>query len=281
MPPHLRHLGVFNGDPMNDAAKSFDAGDLDGCLYQLQASLRQRPADTAARIFLAQLLLVLGQWQRASNQLNVLAEMDTTCEPLAHAYQPAIQCELFRASVFAGKTAPLIFGEPPEWIAPLVESLALSRQGKTAEALAQRAAAFGSASPTAGSLNGAPFETFWDMDSRLGPLFELFVEGRYFWVPVSRVQRLASQPPSNVRDMVWLPVQVTWSNGGQTVALMPSRYSGSESSTNASLRLARATEWLDLGEEQYQGFGQRMFATENGELGLFEIRELTLATASG
>ena len=47
-----------------------------GALPQLQEAVRANPGDAKLRIFLFQLLSVLGQWERALNQLNVSAEID-------------------------------------------------------------------------------------------------------------------------------------------------------------------------------------------------------------
>ena len=38
------------------------------------------------------------------------------------AYREAIICEVYREKVFAGTKAPLVFGEPQEWLASLIEA---------------------------------------------------------------------------------------------------------------------------------------------------------------
>ena len=44
---------------------------------------------------------------------------------MVHAYREAIRCEVLRTEIFAGRRKPLIFGEPPHWMAWLLESLRL------------------------------------------------------------------------------------------------------------------------------------------------------------
>ena len=51
-------------------------------LKALSDEVRARPADPKLRVFLAQLLCVLGQWERALNQLTVAAELDPRSHPL-------------------------------------------------------------------------------------------------------------------------------------------------------------------------------------------------------
>ena len=42
----------------------------------------------------------------------------------------AIRCELMRAKVFAGQRTPMVFGQPDEWLALLIESLLQQGQGR-------------------------------------------------------------------------------------------------------------------------------------------------------
>ena len=59
--------------PAEDKVKD---GDPAGALALLQQEVRAKPADPKLRVFLFQLLCVLGQWERALNQLKVAAELD-------------------------------------------------------------------------------------------------------------------------------------------------------------------------------------------------------------
>jgi type VI secretion system protein ImpE len=79
-----------------------------------------------------------------------------------------------------------------------------------------------------------------------------------------------------LRDLVWLPAEFTWVNGGEAVGLIPVRYPGSEASTDDALRLSRKTEWVPLGESGFAGRGQRMLATNAAEMPLLDVREIAL-----
>jgi type VI secretion system protein ImpE len=82
---------------MSSAEELFARGDLPGCLVQLQSDVRKQPAAGNLRVFLAQTLMVCGDWDRALNQLGVAAELDAAALPMMHAYRAAIQCERLRA----------------------------------------------------------------------------------------------------------------------------------------------------------------------------------------
>jgi type VI secretion system protein ImpE len=199
---------------------------------------------------------------------------------MLHAYSAAIQCERLRSQVFAGKRSPLVFGEPLPWIAGLLQALALQGSGNSAQASQMRDEALSGATATAGTLNGSPFEWVADADSRLGPVLEVLLNGAYYWVPFEHIQSLVLEAPADARDLVWTPAQFTWTNGGEAMGMIPTRYPGSEQAADSALRLARKTEWQSLGGEHYAGLGQRVFSSDADEIGLLEVRELILHTAS-
>jgi len=262
------------------AEAAFKAGDLAGALQNLQQGVRQDPSNAKLRVFLAQLLMLQGDWDRAVNQLKVIGEIDASALPMAHAYSTAIQCERLRADVFAGLRGPLLFGEPEPWIAQLMQGLTLLGQGNAQQAAELRAQAFETAPATAGTLNGQPFEWIADADSRLGPVLEVLLNGAYYWVPLHRVTRVTIEPPSDARDLVWVPAQFQWTNGGEAMGLIPVRYPGSEASEDSSIRMARRTEWREVGPDAYIGLGQRVLTTDGPEVGLLELRELQLTAPS-
>lgn len=262
--------------PADAAAEILKGGDPHGALARLQEQVRNQPADAPLRVFLFQLLCVVGQWDRALNQLNVAAELDPGAVLMAQMYREAIQCEGLRRRVFAGETAPMIFGQPDEWLALLVESLLTAGRGETNRSIELRARALEDAPASSGAINGTPFEWICDADSRLGPVIEAVVNGRYYWIPFARLTSIQLEPPEDLRDLVWMPAMLQFENGGQSVALVPTRYAGSEASDDGGVVLARKTTWSTIAEDTYAGLGQRVLATDADELPLMDVREITL-----
>lgn len=252
------------------------SGDLAATLATLQDRIRANPADAKLRIFLFQLLCVLGDWKRAITQLKLAAEMDEEATMMAKTYREAIICEVYREKVFAGEKTPLIFGEPQEWLAHLIDAQKLFATGHGAEAAEQRARAFDAAPMTGGTVNGERFEWIADADMRLGPVLEVIVNGRYFWLPFAQIARLEFDPPSDLRDAVWTAGTLTVANGGEVAALIPTRYPATVAGGSDAARLARATEWTDEGAETYVGTGQRLLTTDQSDFALMDIRELVL-----
>jgi type VI secretion system protein ImpE len=126
------------------------AGDPDLALQALQDMVRADSANAKLRIFLFQLLCVLGDWKRAITQLKLSAEMDEAATMMAKTYREAIICEVFREKVFAGEKEPLIFGEPEEWLALLIQAQKMLATGNPVEAADLRARAFDAAPAVSG-----------------------------------------------------------------------------------------------------------------------------------
>jgi type VI secretion system protein ImpE len=261
------------------AEQSVREGDLESALGKLQGEIRKKPADAPLRIFLFQLLCVLGEWDRALTQLSVAAELDAAALAMAQMYREAIRCELLRAEVFSGRKSPMILGEPPQWLALLIESLLTPDSPESSEEL--RGRAFEAAPTSAGTLDTQPFEWISDADMRLGPVCEAVINGRYYWVPFERLARIELEPPTDLRDLVWLPAHFQFTNGGESVGVIPTRYPGSERSSDAQVRLARKTVWSEVVPEVFYGSGQRILTTDTGEHPLLEVRSILFTQADG
>jgi len=261
---------------LDAAERAVREGDLTAALKLLQDEVRQHPATANLRVFLFQLLSVLGDWERARTQLGVAADLDAKTLAMVQMYREALSCEQLRAEVFGGRKSPVIFGEPDEWLALLIESL-LSKSGPEAsESL--RARAFEAAPPSAGSIDGQPFEWIADADMRLGPVCEAVINGRYYWLPFSRLSRIDLEAPADLRDVVWMPAHFQFANGGESVGVIPTRYAGSEGDQDPLVRLSRKTVWAEEGPGMFTGRGQRILTTDTGEHPLMDVRSIRIGS---
>ena len=240
-------------------------------LKLLQDQIRLSPADAKLRVFLFQLLCVQGAWDRALNQLTVAGELDAATLPMIQTYREAVRCEMLRDEVFLGKRTPLLLGEPAVWVAQLIEALSLDARGLVDQASAMRDEAFAAAPASAGQIDGKPFEWIADADMRLGPVLEAVVNGKYYWVPICHLAKVEIEPPADLRDCVWAAAQLSFNNGGESVALLPLRYAGTDLA-RPELALARKTEWLEPHPGFYTGVGQRLLTTDAGDSGLLDVR---------
>jgi type VI secretion system protein ImpE len=263
------------------AAQTLKEGDPRAALARLQEDIRAKPSDAKLRVFLFQLLCVLGQWDRALNQLKVASELDPLALPMAQMYGEAVRCELIRSEVFDGKKSPMVLGEPEQWLALLIEARLRAGRGEADQSEELRQRAFEEAPMSGGHIDGRPFEWVADADSRLGPVLEAIINGRYYWVPFTRVREIKIEAPEDLRDLVWMPAHFQFENGGESLALIPTRYPGSQDSEDGNIALSRKTTWEPVAEDAFRGLGQRIIATDTGETPFLEIRTLSISPDAG
>jgi type VI secretion system protein ImpE len=249
-------------------------GDLTGARAALVDRIRSSPADEGARMFLFQLLCVVGEWDKARKQLETLATLSPEARMLSVVYGQAIDAEAVRAEVFEGKVkAEILAGG--SWAEGLAQALQ-SEAGGAPDSASRREAALDAAPDTPGEMDGTRFEWIADADSRFGPCFEAVLGGRYGLVAFDAVERIESGGPRDLRDIIWYPVEIAFRTGQSAAALLPARYPGTEYSEDGPERLGRTTGWHDRPWGQ-AGSGQHLWMLSSGEdRGLLSLRTLTL-----
>lgn len=256
-------------------------GDVTRALKLLTEQVRAKPQDAKLRVFLFQLLCVLGQWERALNQLNVSLELDPTTLPMVQTYREAIACETLRMQVFKGQKVPMLFGEPENWTALFIEALLRDGRGEPDAARQLREQAMEQAPTSAGQIDGQAFEWIADADTRLGPMIEAVINGKYYWLPWNRLAQVDIDPPQDLRDAVWMPAHFHFTNGGEVVGLIPTRYPDTDLAAGDVLALARRTDWREETPGVFTGLGQRLIVTDQAELGLMDVRSVTIDAEAG
>ncbi len=244
-------------------------------LAEIEKAVRKAPTDAKLRIFLFQVLSLLGQWDRALTQLNVIADLDAATLLMVTVYREVISAEALRESVFGGKKSPMLLGEPDPWLGWLVESVKMLSDGKTDEAVQLHDAAFNAAPVNTGRIDGKTFAWIADGDGRLGPVLEVIVKGNYYWVPFKNIAEIEIEKPTDLRDLVWAPANFTWANSGKAVGFIPARYPGSAGSSDDAIKMCRRTDWLDESGLSI-GLGQRVLATDVSEQPVLEVRKISI-----
>jgi type VI secretion system protein ImpE len=250
---------------------------LPAILATAKDAVRNDAANATTRLDLAVALMVSGAWDSATNQLKIAADLDSKYALNVALYRKLIEAEQVREAVLSGLQQPVCMGEPAAWLALMVEALKMGPQSLAAAAELRQQAL--EAAPTSkGSLDGTDFDWIADADPRLGPVAELFVDGRYLWSPFTRILSIETQAPADLIDLIWRPVSVTWSNGGAVRAFMPSRYPVNADRVTDDHKLARRTDFIDLDPDNFIVSGQKMLCTDVGEHPILDMRQLKLET---
>lgn len=242
-------------------------------IQMAEQQVRENPAKALCRHSLFQLLCVAGDWSRALHQLQLCARMEANYTQEARLYRELVRCEMFRHTVFQGEQRPGFLLPQPVWVESLLAALAC--HDDTGEVDKHRNTALEAITDTGGQWNGGAFDWASDSDSRLGPVLELVTGGVYIWLPFSQIRSLESPQPARLTDLLWKPVNITLVNGDTHGAWLFTRYSGSESASDA-LRLCRETAWQDgPGETTVRALGQKVWLTSHGDISLLDMAHCT------
>ena len=229
----------------------FQAGKLEEAVQALGAELRDNPTDARRRTFLFELLCFAGDYQRAEKQLDVLASDGRAAEMGALLYRAALHAERIRQSIFEKKDYPLT--------------------GQDSDA------------PLSGTVNGNPFQFFSDADPRLGAKLEVFAAGDYLWIPLHHITSIEMQAPKRLRDLLWTPAIVRTGQAFQGKelgeVLIPVLSPLTWKHADDQVRLGRATDWKDDGQGNVIPLGQKLFAVDEDEIPILDIRKLEFAAA--
>ena len=216
---------------MHAAEELVQAGRLAEALADLQGEVRKDPANRAtARSSCSSCCAVMGQWDRALTQLKVAGELDADarcrwCRPTA------TRCSAKRCArdVRRQARARWCSASRAEWLALLLEALQLDAQGKHDAGRARCARRPSSRARHApGKIDGKPFDWIADADRASARCWRRSSTAATTGCRSSACARSRFEKPTDLRDLVWTPAQLTLANGGETVALIPTRYPGSE-----------------------------------------------------
>ncbi|WP_431222886.1 type VI secretion system accessory protein TagJ [Serratia sp. L9] len=254
---------------------------LSTALAQAESEVKAFPADADKRAGWVQLLLLYGDWQRATAQLQAWQALSPQAKPTTQQLADTVTAEILREQVFRGEIPPTFLTPPSAWLSALASAL----QASPERADELRCQAFQQAAESAGTLSlsdveepaaSADFNWLADGDSRLGPVCELILDDRYYWVPFQDIESISFQAPQNVVHLIWAHAMVKWRSGKQQVCQIPARYPLTASASD-SQRLGRQTDWLELNDNgHYAGQGQKSWLTDNDEVALLTLRQIQL-----
>lgn len=233
---------------MLSAREHFNAGRLESAIEALGVELRSNPTDTQRRVFLFELLIFTGQYDRAEKQLDVLSKGGPDNELAVLPYRAAILGErvrehMFQTSDFPSSPAP---------------------------------------APVSGTLNGRPFSSIEDADERVGARLEIMAGGKYMWIPLAYVQTMHLEPPQHLRDLRWMPARLSTSAKLKDMelgeVLLPTLSPLAWKLEDPELRLGRAADWEELPSGEFSPIGQKLLRVDGELMPLLEVRDLIISS---
>lgn len=258
---------------MSDAGDLYRAGQLSAAIASAVEAVKREPNDYAVRWLLAELLIVAGEFDRADLQLDTIMALEPGAATSVVPVRQLLRAEVARRDYYLNAAIPSFLEDTPtQSMKCLLESFVQFRAGdfKKAGELAAEAEQLRPA--ICGRLSGESFADFRDLDDLLTGVFEVLTKtGKYYWIPVERVELLEFSKPERPLDLFWRPVRMVVRDAFDAEIHMPVTYGNHETADEAS-RLARRTDWLGGELLPVRGVGQRVFLVDNErELAMMEI----------
>jgi type VI secretion system protein ImpE len=259
----------------------FRAGRLADAVAAANEAVRRKPADLAARVLLAEMLLFAGNLERADVILDAAAEADPGAGVAVAEFRQLLRAEMARRQLYRDGRVPEFLGGPGAAERARLAALVAMRAGDDASAARHAEEAEQARGVLAGEANGRAFDDFRDADDLLGGTLEvLTTTGKYFWIPAAAVAQMSFHPPRRARDLAWRRLSLAVEDGPEGEVYMPAIYWSDAPDLADELRLGRATDWRETAG-LVRGLGQRTFLAGEDAVGVMELREVKLGrTAS-
>lgn len=253
-------------------------GRLAEALEASQAKVRSSPSDLEARWLLAELLVLNGEIERADQQFDTLMNLEPRAAVTAAPIRQLLRAETARRDFFSAGRVPELIDGVDEGIRARLEAFVHARAGDRAAAGRTVAAAERDRPALSGTLDGKPFGDFRDLDDITAGVFEVLTRtGKYYWIPMARVDRVEFTPPERPLDLLWRPARMVVRDAFDAEVHLPAVY-GTEGDRDDELRLGRRTDWLGAEGDAIVGVGRRTFVIDGEEpIDMMAIGTLTLA----
>lgn len=259
---------------MEQAKKLLDAGDLNGSIQAALDFVRSNPTNIQARIFLFELSLFSGDWERAEKQLDVIGHQDANALIGSMIFRQSLGAERDRMKFFADGLKPGILAPPPAYIEDLLNANNRVREGNVAEArtlldtIEEERPAFGC------NINGAEITDFRDYNDATMCIFEVIFKDSYTWLPFENIEKIEFFEPKSLRDLFWIQADVKMTSGTNGEMFFPSLYANSWRSADDKVRLGRMTDWRDLGDELFAGEGMKQYWMDGKDRSILDLRTI-------
>jgi len=258
-----------------NAKELYQTGDLAQAVVAATEEVKKHPADTSRRGFLCELLCFVGELQRADLQLDAMGQQDPQVMLGISLFRQLIRAAQAREQFFGEGRLPEFLEQPPPYLRCHLEASIRLREGRPGEAAELLEEAERQRPGVAGVCNGERFDDMRDIDDLTASFFEVLTSnGKYYWIPVERVELIEFRKPRRPRDLLWREVHMVVAGGPDGEVYLPTLYPGSAAEEDDRIKLGRMTEWRGGDGSPIQGLGQRMFVIGEEDRTILELEEL-------
>lgn len=261
-----------------NARDYYSTGQLQDAIAAQLAEVKQHPTDTAQRGFLCELLCFAGNIDRVDLHLDTMGSQQPQSVVGISLFRHLVRAEQARQEFYSASHVPEFLDQPSPVLQLHLQASISLREGKHQDAARLLAQAEEQRPKLAGTCDGHAFTDIRDLDDLTASFLEVLTSnGKYYWIPMERVESLELHAPARPRDLLWRRAHLIVRGGPDGEVYLPALYAGSHSDPDDRIRLGRATDWRGGGDAPVRGFGQRTFLVGDEARPILELKELTFA----
>lgn len=277
---------------MTTPSELFRAGKLDEAVEAALGLVKKNPAETNLRFQLAELSCIAGDLQRADRQLDTVSTQDPATAVGVALFRQLVRAELARRECFKEGRVPEFIGKPTPKIERHLRALVSLQAGDVAEAasLVNEVDEVEDESTTKPTwvVNGQAVSSIRDLDDVLAPVLEVHTStGKYFWIDWDQIISMTVHPPKRPADLLWRQASLSIESGPDGDVYLPAIYADelllkttdadqidSSDQYDASLKLGRSTDWIELQADLVCGRGQKSLLVGDEDLPIMQLETI-------
>lgn len=259
----------------------FDLGNLQESITEQSSEVRSHPTDVDARGFLCELLCFAGELERADKQLEAMSLQAPDSILGISMFRQLLRGEMARRDFFMDGRLPEFLADPPDHVRDLMRASIALREGDAegAAKLAQQAEE--NRPQLTGECDGVAFDDFRDASDLTAGFFEVITSnGKYYWIPMERVESMEFHAPLRPRDLLWRRVRMIVTDGPDGEVFLPTIYADRGTGHDDEMRLGRSTDWIEQGEGFVEGVGLRTFLIGENAPSIMETNNIEFSKSN-
>lgn len=239
-------------------AEALGQNAIEEAIELVKSHLKTAPSDRQARNLYIDLLVLVGDYERADAQCN-LASTFAPDDVMGFAMlRNQLRAMAARAAWFTDAATP-DFPQGPSDLDKAALKLGIAhRQGSAQDTKAALEALEEVRGERPMIWNGKPVSDFRDLDDRIPHALEVIMSGGgYLWVDFAKIASVDIEPIARPRDLAFRRAELQLVDGASAPVLLPAIYHGTPA--EGKLLLGRETDWVDEASGITTGRGQKCF----------------------
>ena len=237
-----------------------------------QTSVVAADPTPSARLFLFELLVLADQLAEARSQLDAISSDDPSWPGSRQRFHHLLRA-IRRRNLL--RRRPEFLSDPPTHAKRRWNAARAVEAGDVYRGMRWVDHADTATPEVRGFVDGREFAGLRDGDERFASVFEVFIGGRYCWVPFEQVRAVVLSDTTGVIEMVYRPAEVRLSDGRAVAVTLPLVYPLSAEGGD-EFALGEAVDWTTENVGPVCAFGAKVYFAGEEEIAMSNVRMLEI-----